>query len=949
MKTFLKNSSLGLLRFFVSSFFVATLAACAEKGDDIQPQPSTTGQVYKFTITTDDNWNKNNSTPVAAPSLGHYQLELEGKVASSELWLEATELVGISNGSFLRSQQRQVADETQITRGNPIDNIDEFSTDYGAFGLLGYGFDSSLGIPNMLYNQKVSKEGDEWLLSSTVYWDDDTNVQFYAYAPYNGAGITLSGARVSGAPTINYVTPEQVSNQKDLMIATSEVYSKYPNAPIPLEFRHLLSAIKFKVGADGLREGTIKSITLKGIRYKGTYNAATDAWTLDNALKDFSQTVNFDTHGENSANQAVTTEEQTFLVPPQTLGDEAKAVIEFAYNDQTGNPKTTTLVANLKGRTWRMGNTITYAIESTKVDNDYVFTVEGPADHYTIAGETKQYTITSYKENVKTHTKTPVTWRATEYSVDGGETWTEVPSWFIADSQGGTVMVESHDATMAVHSTDTELKQRNPVSDYDLSTHDYKGETMAETTANSYIVSRPGTYKLPLVYGNARKNGANNTVAYDPQATGRLPRLVDETEGGGTQLNLRTFVNHLDNPITDPYIYNNTGCTPSGAELIWQDQPNLVSNVALSSDGHYLTFKVNAETITLGNAIVAVTDASNKVMWSWHIWVTDKGVYKTYPSYMKNSYFSYITYFGYTSIDQERDWEKEKLMLCMLGQGCIEIEDRHVLVRYVQDESGEEGVIDFYQDGQQSKFPDFTGMPLLYQWGRKDPMLQGNDAETGDHDIYNASRAFQVVSKTDAQSMGVTLGTAIQNPNMLFCGDFEWRSETNNCWADNAWNAVNKKFISNNSNSGSQSVNWVGNTEFEKSVYDPCPVGFHVPDPTYFFYQAQYQSDLRLLGAFVVDSENARGYSNPAYSVTGLRYCHGSYTGGWFKTNALFLWTNIVSYEDPKLTANCGYCGPFIYNTSNGGWGATFASYATNYRKSDAFAILPVSDKDFDR
>ena len=117
MKTFLKNSSLGLLRFIVSSAFVATLAACAEKGDDIQPQPSTTGQVYKFTITTDDNWNKNNSTPVAAPSLGHYQLELEGKVASSELWLEATELVGISNGSFLRSQQRQVADEARQTNG----------------------------------------------------------------------------------------------------------------------------------------------------------------------------------------------------------------------------------------------------------------------------------------------------------------------------------------------------------------------------------------------------------------------------------------------------------------------------------------------------------------------------------------------------------------------------------------------------------------------------------------------------------------------------------------------------------------------------------------------------------------------------------------------------------------------------------------------------------------
>ncbi len=55
------------------------------------------------------------------------------------------------------------------------------------------------------------------------------------------------------------------------------------------------------------------------------------------------------------------------------------------------------------------------------------------------------------------------------------------------------------------------------VGTYDLST---KGGTTAMNTANCYIINAPGRYSLPLVYGNAIKNGATNSSAYISNATG---------------------------------------------------------------------------------------------------------------------------------------------------------------------------------------------------------------------------------------------------------------------------------------------------------------------------------------------------------------------------------------------------------------------------------------------
>mgnify|MGYP007028757585 CR=1 FL=1 len=57
---------------------------------------------------------------------------------------------------------------------------------------------------------------------------------------------------------------------------------------------------------------------------------------------------------------------------------------------------------------------------------------------------------------------------------------------------------------------------------------------------------------------------------------------------------------------------------PVSAKLLWQDRAELLSGIRLE-DGR-VCFSANGKA---GNALIAVCDDGGKVLWSWHIWVTD--------------------------------------------------------------------------------------------------------------------------------------------------------------------------------------------------------------------------------------------------------------------------------------------------------------------------------------
>ena len=144
----------------------------------------------------------------------------------------------------------------------------------------------------------------------------------------------------------------------------------------------------------------------------------------------------------------------------------------------------------------------------------------------------------------------------------------------------------------------------------DLSMVDNAGVARSTmSSANCYMVHTAGNYKLPLVYGNAIKNGAANSAAWT-----------------GVSGQLATFTNHAGKNITDPWIKNNkdesdNDIVVSTAELLWQDAQGLITAVGIIGDYLTLTVGKNASEQE-GNAVIAAKDAGGKIVWSWHIWVT---------------------------------------------------------------------------------------------------------------------------------------------------------------------------------------------------------------------------------------------------------------------------------------------------------------------------------------
>lgn len=194
----------------------------------------------------------------------------------------------------------------------------------------------------------------------------------------------------------------------------------------------------------------------------------------------------------------------------------------------------------------------------------------------------------------------------------------EKPAWVDID--------EHNDHNITIHpqvlSTEITWPAAPAQQPYDLST---RGGSAPRRTANCYMVHAPGTYSLPLVYGNAidetlfPADGVNEG-AYNPGAA----------YGVSGSYVLTQFADHAGVGINSPYIYeSNSGANaPTDAMLLWQDVDGMIdeSSVRLSDDGHSILFTVDADRIAHGNALISAIQGSRTnptIVWNWQIWVTD--------------------------------------------------------------------------------------------------------------------------------------------------------------------------------------------------------------------------------------------------------------------------------------------------------------------------------------
>lgn len=213
-------------------------------------------------------------------------------------------------------------------------------------------------------NDVATKTGTNWVPSKVYYWPgSNRQLRFLAWAPTDAAFQSVPNS--PNATTLQYTTPAEAKSQRDLVAAATGFISNPSNdatcTPVGLQFKHLCTAVIIKTG-EQMTAGTIKSVSLKGVKNSGTYDMVNSAWTLTGSTADFTISPNQATTSTTPNGTDLNAGESTFMLLPQTLGADSK--LEVAFHDNISG-KDRILSASLNGAVWPMGKTVTYRLSIT--------------------------------------------------------------------------------------------------------------------------------------------------------------------------------------------------------------------------------------------------------------------------------------------------------------------------------------------------------------------------------------------------------------------------------------------------------------------------------------------------------------------------------------------------------------------------------------------------------
>ena len=680
--------------------------------------------------------------------------------------------------------------------------------------------------------EKTSREG---ILHNTRRWSWlQPHGRFYAVYPEstNGSnGIKFTKPNGTAAPSLEFTVNPDVRNQVDLMTACSDNvhYATRFQAPrTNLQFRHALTAIRFAVGQNLSFNKTIKDITLKNVLLKSKYTLSNKldgtgaAWnhtgyntrgnvTLSNVNYNTNENANSivrDISKYSNPNETDLTkldDYYTFYMIPQDLDGKVTAEVLFTDGSKITVP--------LKG-SWKEGTTRTYKLSEKNSTWKYSINAE-VLNTVAYNGTQAYYQIASYRE--VDHTKYPVAWKVVGYSVDNGNTWSNTkPSWLksLSKEQGnGSTIPEQLTATLGTDIVDL-VAERNKglqnaaplgtaAAPYNLS--NATGAAAVQNTANSYLISAPGHYMIPLVYGNAIKNSQTNSSAYISSAP--ATPLAFENNAKRTDVILHHFVDHISRPITDPWIEKTNGGSYKnidGAEVTWADENNLVtlpgSPIYRDASGNaFVKFEVKKENLKSGNAVISVKKG-NTILWSWHLWFAPKtALDKIKVTNFQNKVYEFT--------NETLGWKPTE------WTGTSYSTPRTVKVK-VEQTLGNNGdkqyaVVTITQNPGLTKK---NGTTTFYQWGRNNA-FPGTDAALPQGSIVKGNDQIHMDNK-------------IQYPNYFFTTKFvngkitQTDGLTKFHYFYNLWSM-------NNYRRGDYDA--ANNIEVVKTIYDPCPVGFNVP------------------------------------------------------------------------------------------------------------------------
>ena len=604
------------------------------------------------------------------------------------------------------------------------------------------------------------------------------------------------------------VTKYEPDMKYGFLVATTTLNSIPASGEVDLFFKPAMTAFEFVVGvksdAPALTLNTFEmsseaSLSSTGA-LTGTFSAKLNGTSADVAdWQNYSKSnagntisVDFRTGGTGIAINSGNAITFTVFAMPQDLSG---ITVKFGTSEGVKTLKLKqngTFMTFTGGKKYRISNLNlpywSYTIEVVDpVSGESIDVTGNPLTLYGHDPVSGDISVKSYRSNNLTDDKLAVAWKI-QYTTDDGASWTDLPAAGVAGDNNAQFSITSapngtgvDNSTYAVgeprvaniggshnnhhYSGDTgpqiaraHLRSATPrpstMTDagdgfFDLSKHPIYGTIDGpegyQNTANCYVISAPGSYKFPLVYGNAIQNGADNKSAYWPAdaTTTSVSHPADPNYGAITYMsdinaayNQDSYVNHyylpqfyngLNVPITSPYILSDIGVSVSNVEpvIVWQDKDNVddtailpmgsSTNIGISGSGSsaYIWFKIEPQDIRPGNILIALRRKSDKkILWSWHIWITDRDLA---PTDVLRGINLMSTNLGFIegsdgAVDKYNDRGIKYRAVSYTTEGStVTIQATH-----------EFKVI---QIGDAREYLPSIGSSPYYQWGRKDPII----------------------------------------------------------------------------------------------------------------------------------------------------------------------------------------------------------------------------------
>lgn len=733
------------------------------------------------------------------------------------IWLQERTI----NGIFPSSRNRAA------TRGDIIPSVDYlYSNDY-EISLWGYrakkeernGYETWFANEELKIDdngkgtfgdEKENENGDVEFKEKKYFWSaDKPYCKFFALF---GKGLDVSkeaefalkfSYHDENKPTaqFDFACPECVSDQFDLLAASKDVnYNQEKGATVTLELCHALTAVQFSIGKIPVGY-TLTKVELLNIVTKGTYTFPTTKnqsgeWTLSGErgrlylnsadsgdLAKGANTILKATNPKKEGESWVDGNNNTFFVIPQEYKNIKVRLTLINKNKNENEDKNEKLFNKEIPIVISLGDKGKFDPGTTKIfnlsfDNSWnTFITEGPGAIY-VNADLVNFNVFSYSRKDSKSPSQPEKWEYVGYEDDKGNIQKGSPNWLTVETKQGDGGYNTGNIRInytkrdIIFPWDKKLADATPKGDdsnpYNLANKE--GKEDIQETANCYVISAPGTYAIPLVYGNAFKNGEENQGSYS-RSFG--------TDDGTTLLN---FKNSEGKDIASPCIK-----TATDAKILWQDRNDMLSTsvkiVKRKDKPDYLQFKVTKEQIKSGNALVAVTNGKKDSegnllwLWSWHLWFVPEKEYGGTAYYKGHNIAEYPL--GYTPYEYRPDEADRKVKLVFRQKDHPDVKSKFTVEQKCRTEHL------FYM--------------TYYQYGRKDPFSG---------DVVHAQDAIKAV---DGQQ---SLAYGIQHPNQLINFNYEdnWCKQLYyNLWS--TYFSINGGDLDSNN----------------KTIYDPCPAGYKVP------------------------------------------------------------------------------------------------------------------------